>query len=322
MSKVKTLGVSTTVAAVLAASLYIATSMWTKYRSPAVKEQQALNQPVISLTSGLSSSWLPNAIEHWNGILPVFHEKILAVFLDYDGTLSPIVNDPSKATLNPAMKESLKRLSQAHQTIIVTGRRMEVIKQFVEMDELYYAASHGFDICGPGGLKLMQIGEDVLPHLQQAFQSLQQALGNIQGCLIEDNRLSVSVHYRNVEPVYFPEIERAVDDIVAMHNTYIVKTIGKMVWEIRPKKDWHKGAAVENLISTIFDDSSSVLPVYIGDDVTDEDAFKTVRSKGGIAILVSQFPRKTNANYFVASPDDVLIVLEKLQGISSTSRSS
>lgn len=75
--------------------------------------------------------------------------KRLVVFLDYDGTLTPIVNDPKQALLAPEMKELLKQLKEYFITGIISGRSLKKIENFIGIDGLFYAGSHGFDITGP-----------------------------------------------------------------------------------------------------------------------------------------------------------------------------
>jgi trehalose 6-phosphate phosphatase len=85
-------------------------------------------------------------------------------------------------------------------------------------------------------------------------------------------------------------------------------TQGRMVFEIRPTIKWDKGKALEFLLESLgFADCTNVLPVYIGDDRTDEDAFKVLRKRGqGIGILVSKYPKDTNASYSLQEPAEVM----------------
>ena len=73
------------------------------------------------------------------------------MFLDYDGTLTPIVSDPDAATLSDHMRDAVGKLSDKATVAIVSGRAREKLRNFVQLPELYYAGSHGFDIDGPGG---------------------------------------------------------------------------------------------------------------------------------------------------------------------------
>lgn len=121
------------------------------------------------------------------------------VFLDYDGTLSPIVDVPDEAFMTQDMREALLNLSSRFVTAIVTGRSTEKVYNFVQLDSLVYAGSHGFDIKGTTSRPIScQVADHMRPTLEQCLGSLQQQLAGITGAELEDNRLAVSVHYRHV----------------------------------------------------------------------------------------------------------------------------
>merc|ERR1712224_439729 len=105
-------------------------------------------------------------------------------------------------------------------------------------------------------------------------------MGDCSGMLVEDNTFSLSVHYRNVAEEDRPMGEQAVEEVLST-RPMLRKTDGKMVYELRPAVDWHKGKAVEWLLDVIKQDCPEGLeffPIYIGDDVTDEDAFRVMES--------------------------------------------
>lgn len=125
--------------------------------------------------------------------------KQLVVFLDYDGTLSPIVDIPDRAFMTDAMRGALNALSSKFITAIVTGRSTEKVYDFVQLDNLVYAGSHGFDIKGTKSLPITcQVGDHFRPALEQCVHNLADKLAGIPGAEIEDNHLAVSVHYRHV----------------------------------------------------------------------------------------------------------------------------
>lgn len=125
------------------------------------------------------------------------------VFLDYDGTLSPIVDVPDRAFMSEAMRCALHALSSRYVTAIVTGRSTEKVYNFVGLDNLVYAGSHGFDIKGPKSLPIScQVGDHLRPLLERCLRDLSASLAHIPGAELEDNRLAVSVHYRHVRAPY------------------------------------------------------------------------------------------------------------------------
>ncbi len=90
-----------------------------------------------------------NALREMTMISHCLRGKRPVFFLDYDGTLSPIVDDPDRAVMSDSMRAAVKRVASRYVTAIVTGRSKEKVFEFVRLSELFYAGSHGFDISGP-----------------------------------------------------------------------------------------------------------------------------------------------------------------------------
>eukprot|EP00656_Telonema_subtile_P012797 TRINITY_DN16469_c0_g1_i3.p1 TRINITY_DN16469_c0_g1~~TRINITY_DN16469_c0_g1_i3.p1 ORF type:complete len:1065 (-),score=254.94 TRINITY_DN16469_c0_g1_i3:64-3258(-) len=277
--------------------------------SAAVSDSE--DQPTESETGPIV---LENALEKFQEIRDFCSQKQVAFFLDYDGTLTPIVSSPELATLSEEAREVVRNLAQKFPTAIVTGRTKATAHGFVQIDDLWYAGSHGFDI----GRGLSDFGYSVAssyqPALLEAQEELQKRLGEISGMLIEDNTFSISVHYRNVSETDRPVVEAAVMEVLST-RPMLRKTDGKMVYELRPSVDWHKGKAVEWLLEVITDDfpNMEIVPIYIGDDVTDEDAFRVLGPLGGIGIFVGDQPNAgdTEATYYVEDPFQVKELLNK-----------
>jgi alpha,alpha-trehalase len=174
----------------------------------------------------------------------------------------------------------------------------------VRLDELVYAGSHGFEIAGPEGTHITHdVGEQFVSAVDRAEQLLHDELDSIEGVLIERKHVSVAIHYRLVDVRDVSRVEEVVDRVVREEAT-LRKTRGKKVYELQPKIEWHKGKAVEWLMGTLELDGPDVLPIYIGDDVTDEDAFAFLEDTG-IAILVADQPRKTAADYILNDTREV-----------------
>lgn len=211
------------------------------------------------------------------------------VFLDYDGTLSPIVDIPDRAFMSEEMRGALDALASKYVTAIVTGRSTEKVQNFVQLENLVYAGSHGFDIKGPKSLPIScQVADHYRPMLEQCVVDLSAQIAHIPGAEMEDNRLAVSVHYRHVAPALQAEVERIVDSYIELHPT-LVKKHGKKVFELRPRVDWNKGRAVMYILEELGLDAENVVPFYLGDDVSDEDAFLALNSRPigkGISIIV------------------------------------
>ena len=279
-----------------------------------------------------------------------FHELIgnrkPVVLLDYDGTITPIVSDPDLAFLPEDMKGLLVNISSKFTTAVVSGRSLSKIKSFVGIDSLYYAGSHGMDIQA-SNLCRMQVGSEFLPILQTVFEQLSDMLSTISGALVENNVFALSVHYRNVlEGDDVQKILQMIESIMASSPRLRLRH-GKKVFEIRPDLSWDKGSAVLWLLQHVIyndinprssndDVRDHFFPIYIGDDMTDEDAFRALRlgskcscsscsdhdavsSHGavsdasfGLGILVSEEPRVSDASFSLQNPLEVQLFLARL----------
>lgn len=231
-------------------------------------------------------------------------KRRVVFFLDYDGTLSPIVEDPDSATIPERTREALSVVASRFTTAIVSGRSKEKVMSMVNLEQLIYAGSHGFDIEGPEGVIKHRVASDWLPSLKDASHDLQKLVPLFPGSSVEDNLLSISFHYRKVDPVRIQDAQRMVDEVVHKHG--LLRTQGKMVYEVRPVFDWHKGKAVEYLLDALHLMGPEVLPIYIGDDVTDEDAFKVLQGRG-ISVIVADpsSTRVTHADMRLNDPIEV-----------------
>ena len=266
----------------------------------------------------------PSALERWPEIAARLSGKRLALFLDYDGTLSPIVQRPELALLPEATRAVMRRLAGRAPVAVLSGRGREDVAALVGLPQLYYAGSHGFDISGPppaaGEPPLRhEVGEGVPERMDRLAERLRRELAGIDGVLVEPKRFAVAVHHRLADDRHLPRIEAAVDRAARDAAAAAVaaaerlrKTGGKKVFELRPDVDWDKGKALLWLLARLRLDLPDVVPVYLGDDVTDEDAFAALRDRGGIGILVADEPRPTAAGYRLRSPAEAQELLARL----------
>ncbi|KAJ6340591.1 hypothetical protein OIU77_008368 [Salix suchowensis] len=226
------------------------------------------------------------------------------------------------------MRAAVKEVAEYFQTAIISGRSRDKVKGFVKLNNIYYAGSHGMDIMAPpwpvrssdgncltvshdrkGNDVVFQPAHKFLPAIQKILKELKEAIMKIPGARVEDNIFCVSVHFRQ-----------------AREETFDFGC-GKKVMEIRPSIEWNKGNALEYLLDTLgFGNCTNVLPVYIGDDKTDEDAFKVIQKRGqGYPIVVTSIPKDTKASYSLYDPSEVLSFLSCLarwRKSLSSSRSS
>ena len=245
---------------------------------------------------------LSSALNHVDEIVAVAGGKRPAVFLDYDGTLTPIVSHPQDAWLSDSMRQTLRSLAARVPVAILSGRDLDDVRGRVLVDGLIYAGSHGFDIAGAGGLR-RELGAAYLPALDAAETELREALNEIPSAQLERKHFSVAAHYRNVNENDAFRVALAVDAVAARHSE-LRRMNGKKVYELLPDIDWNKGKAMLWLLETLDLERRNALPIYMGDDRTDEDAFRALE-KRGIGILVSEQSPPTAARYALKNPAEV-----------------
>lgn len=220
----------------------------------------------------------------------------ILLFLDYDGTLTPIVKRPELARPRSSTKKLLERLSKRVNLCIISGRSLSDIKNMVKIPGVIYAGNHGMEIDCYGEIFIHPAARRFRKKLNRIKKVLKNYLGDIPGILIEDKGLTLSVHYRNVERKYMERIKKVFRRPFGARITY-----GKKVFEVSPPVQWNKGMAARKIIQL---SRQKVLPIYIGDDVTDEDAFEELRNRG-ITIFVGR-PKKSYAEYFVWNVKEVV----------------
>ena len=254
---------------------------------------------------------LASALESFDVLKENIKGKEVAVFLDYDGTLTPIVSRPEDAVLSEKMQDILIRLAVQCTVAVVSGRGLKDVKNRVDIDDLYYAGSHGFEIEGPDDLKMEHAkAKDFLPVLDDAEEDLIELISDIQGAQVERKKFSIAVHYRNVEPDETATVEGIVNQIIQKYPE-LRKSYGKKVYELRPDIDWDKGKAINWLMDALDLEVPGVIPFYIGDDLTDEDAFRALELKGA-GIVVGEGSRITAARYSLENTDQVMDFLNRL----------
>ena len=237
------------------------------------------------------------------------------MFYDFDGTLSEIVEDPDSARLVDGAADALTSLSAACPVAILSGRDLADVRERIGLPGLWYAGSHGFELTGPDGTHHQNPEAAAsIPVLAGAAADLTDQLGHIPGVVVEHKRFGVAVHYRNAARDRVGEVAAAVR--TAGQRTALRVTTGREVIELRPNIDWDKGKTLHWVLDYIRDNEGAgpLLPIYLGDDITDEDAFDAV-DDDGIAILVRHSDdgdRATAARYALDDPDRVREFTERL----------
>lgn len=251
----------------------------------------------------------------WPELKTVLGDQNLALFVDYDGTLTPIAARPDLANLSDGTRQLLVRLARLMPVTVITGRDLSDVKQRVGLDELIYVGSHGFDIEGPGITGRPDAAtEEARALVARIGRELDQKLADIPGMILEIKRFSAAVHYRLVPNERVGAMLDLVDRI-GLREPGLRVTEGKKLVELRPVVDWHKGTALFWVLHALGLDRNGVLPLFFGDDVTDEDAFESLRDAGrGYGLVVSDPPRPSFAQGRLPDTDAVKRLLEQIAG--------
>lgn len=257
----------------------------------------------------------------WPKVRDSFGKKRMMLFLDYDGTLAPIAAQPEDACLSILQKQCLTELAeQKHFPVaIVSGRRLKDLKSKVKVPGFIYVGNHGLEVEGPQIRHVHPEAPDLRKKVKRIAGELEAALKDMPGIRIENKVLTLSVHYRNAEPRVVPKAMagflRVLDPYI--HKSHVSYAEGKKVWEVRPGILWDKGKAVHWLLAQAkLHEGGPVTGVYIGDDHTDEAAFRTLK-RNGFAIRVTDDPdQSTSAEYFLLSCHEVYQFLRKLIRLS------
>lgn len=248
----------------------------------------------------------------------ILRNKFVYLFLDYDGTLAPIAKTPGRAVMPDRTKELLCRLSKMPdcKVAIVSGRKLSDLEKRIKLKNIVYVGNHGFEIRGPKIKFESPIPARYRKSLTEIKTKLNSELSAIDGVFIEDKGFSLGVHYRLADKKNIQKVKNifyAATLVYELRNIIVVRT-GKMALEIRPPAAWDKGKVVLWLLGrrlfVMRNRKMEVIPIYIGDDTTDEDAFESLKDKG-ITIFVGK-PGKTKAQFYLKDTEEVAEFLENI----------
>ncbi len=254
---------------------------------------------------------VPSALSETEEIARRLDGKRIAVFLDYDGTLTPIVERPELAVMPDEMRATVSSLAGRWPVAIISGRDRGDLQSLVKLPSLTYVGDHGFDIVGPSGRRIRHAGgAKSVPAVREAERELREELAGVEGAIVERKYCTVAVHYRLVKEEDLGAVREAVEAVASRHPE-LREMAGKKVCELLPRMDWDKGKALEWLLHALNLEGPDVVPLYLGDDRTDEDAFQALRGLG-IGIVVGRGLRPTLADYSLEDPGEVGTFLENL----------
>jgi trehalose 6-phosphate phosphatase len=243
------------------------------------------------------------------------------VLLAYDGTLAPLVADPATACLSPAMRQVLTLLVQHphFQVAIMSGRTLADLQRHVGDQVPYLAGNHGLEMTGPQAIYCHPDARRLRPELAPVVQSLHHHLRDCAGVWVEDKGLTLTVHMRGVPPACRRAVQWQIVHLLqpALETRRFALRKGTAVVEVRPRVRWDKGEAVRWLVEHMCGERPATRPlvIYIGDDETDEDAFRAVRREG-LGIVVGEGRLFSAAPYAIASVEQTAQFLAVFSGLT------
>lgn len=239
---------------------------------------------------------------------------LLALF-DIDGTLAPLAPRPEDAAVPESVRHALTRLVAAPDVCVgvVTGRAAADGARMVRVPGLWVVGNHGVETCDPDGTQhlapaMRQFGEP----LARAAEALTEPVAATPGAILENKRWSLTVHWRQADPAAVPTLSAAVHAVAQREGLRVGE--GKMVFELKGAADVDKGTASVALAERL----GALRPrggvLYVGDDRTDEDAFRRLRAAAdrAVTIRVGSADQPTHAEWRVDAPADVHALLERL----------
>ena len=234
----------------------------------------------------------------------------LLVALDFDGTLAPIVDDPDAPEITPANRRAVQQLVDHPDTMVavVSGRALADLRPRVGIEGIRYVGNHGLEYTVDGEREVHPEAEARTGDLRAARDEIESRVAEMAGVHVEDKAVTLTVHYRRARDASAEEVAAVVESVVEPIEG--LKTgHGKMIVEVKPTVEWHKGAIVERLTGEV---PESWRTVYVGDDTTDEDAFKVLDERD-FGVLVGE--RSTAADYRVPAQCEVSRLLNWLVGV-------
>lgn len=253
-----------------------------------------------------------NALEHFDAILRRVRTAGAIVMLDFDGTLAPLVPIPDDARPSASTLAALRSCAERYRVAIISGRALSDIESRVGVDGIWYAGSHGLEWRIDDEVALRETPPDVAAALEEARSALQEIMRSYSGTIAEDKVHCFAVNYRALNAADAASFSEAANAAVAPYvaGGSLRVMDGMRTFEIVPAIDWDKGRCALHMLEHLRkSEGTEPIPLYIGDSITDEDAFRTL--KGGITIKVGR-DESSAAAYYVEDRDDVDAVLQML----------
>jgi trehalose 6-phosphate phosphatase len=228
----------------------------------------------------------------------------IALFLDFDGTLAPIRETPDEVHLSQPMRLAINRVAangRAH-VWVISGRKRDDVREKIRLSRVHYLGVHGWE----GGTETT-LRPEIQCELEGARRELTDRIEKLKGVWIEDKGPAIAIHYRQAGEDESNLARASMNEVMARLNGGFRLLNGKKVWEILPREVGDKGSAVRRELSRF---KYRPLPVYIGDDFTDERAFAALPD--GLTVRVGPHSL-TRAQFQLRDPAEVRRFLERLE---------
>ena len=251
---------------------------------------------------------MPRQLDYDDGALwqPIVNAPAIFTFLDFDGTLVEIAPTPAEVRLSEARRRRLKELIALRQCSvgIVSGRTVDELRRLIGLEPIFYVGCHGLEWAAPDGTRCRaRPNRGLVDALRALREKMRREMARLDGVVLEDKGMALALHYRRAEPHAALAAHTAFFRAVHGYRERGVKLellAGKAVIEAKPAGTT-KGDAIMQILARY---APAALPIYLGDDITDESAFCSIGEKG-LAMLVAQAPRATAATHFVKNPSEV-----------------
>jgi len=258
---------------------------------------------------------MKHLFQAWEEVEPrIRTARLLFLLLDYDGTLTPIVARPELAVCPPEVKSLLEKLrdSPRSQVAIISGRALEDLKGKVGVSGITYVGNHGLEMENPAGVHRKKLSPQRQEELGRIRKHLEARLNSIPGISFEDKGPILTVHHRNAPRGSGRLVQKAVEEALAGDPARWQISTGKKIFEIHPQIEFDKGKTVRELLDR--SPGARPFPVYLGDDRSDEEAFRAVQGQG-ISVFVGPEPGFSAASFFLRDPSEVLDFLRRCEEI-------
>ncbi len=244
-----------------------------------------------------------HALRQWEEIANRLAGRRLFVCLDFDGTLSPIVEKPDLAKMPDDIRTLLLKLTERCPVAVISGRSLEDLKERTALPGIIRLGNHGAEM------------EGVRPEvndrgsLEAYITAARRTFAAIPGIQIEDKGVTASIHFRRVAPLLLEDFMAAFKVLAGEFSEKVEVSEGRKVFEVRPRGTAGKGDAVRRLMEGV---GKGRVPIYLGDDTSDEEAFRAIRGSG-ISIAVGGSPE---ADYYLKNQGEVHTFLELLAHVN------